>query len=127
MHSAGYSDDDVSRQSLLQWLSRYVRAKLQLQTTPVYRPHGCFIVVGRYRAQTYLKLSLSLSLCACVCGGGGRQVRVIVEVTRAGFHRILRLPLPILILTSAPYLRITRGWRIGRCTEWTQFHTIPRN
>jgi hypothetical protein len=45
--------------------------------------------------------------------------------TGAGFLRVLRLPLPIII----PYSSIIRGWYnmpiSGRRTKWTQSHSTP--
>jgi hypothetical protein len=42
----------------------------------------------------------------------------------AGFFRILRFPLPIIIPPTAPHLSIFRGWYnrtvSGRRTRWTQ-------
>jgi hypothetical protein len=61
------------------------------------------------------------------CGICGRQ-----SGTEAGFLRVLRFLLPILIPPSAPhsssiirswYSRPVSGWR----TRWTQFHPNPRN
>jgi hypothetical protein len=49
-----------------------------------------------------------------ICGQSG---------TGAGFLRVLRFPLPILISTTAPYSSILRGWynrpTSGRRTKWT--------
>jgi hypothetical protein len=49
----------------------------------------------------------------------------------AGFLRILRFPLPILIPPTAPHSSsIIRGWYNrpvnGRRTKWTQSHPTPR-
>jgi hypothetical protein len=55
-----------------------------------------------------------------ICGGKSG--------TGAGFLRILRFPLPILIPSTASYSSssIIRGWNnrsiSGRCTKWTQSH-----
>jgi hypothetical protein len=52
--------------------------------------------------------------------------------TGAGFLPVLRFPLPILILPTAPHSSssITRSWCsrpvIGRRTKWTQSHPTPR-
>jgi hypothetical protein len=51
----------------------------------------------------------------------------------AGFLRVLRFSLPILIPPTAPHSSssIIRGWYnrpvSGRCTKWTQSHPTPRN
>jgi hypothetical protein len=49
----------------------------------------------------------------------------------AGFFRVLRFPLPILIPPTAPhssYMVIgTIGQFSGRRTKWTQSHPTPRN
>jgi hypothetical protein len=51
----------------------------------------------------------------------------------AGFLRVLRFPLPILIPPTAPHSSSTiiRGWHnrpvSGRRTKWTQSHPTPRN
>jgi hypothetical protein len=52
--------------------------------------------------------------------------------TEAGFPRVLRFPLPILIPPTAPYSSfIIRDWYnrsvSGRRTKWTQSHPTPRN
>jgi hypothetical protein len=51
--------------------------------------------------------------------------------TEAGFLRVLRFPLPILIPPTAPYSSIIRGWsnrpNSGRRTKWTQSNPTPRN
>jgi hypothetical protein len=59
-----------------------------------------------------------------ICGGQSG--------TEAGFLRVLRFPLPILIPpTTAHSSPIIRGWynrpNIGRHTKWTQSHPTPRN
>jgi hypothetical protein len=59
-----------------------------------------------------------------ICGGQNG--------TRAGFIRVFRFPLLILIPPTAPYSSyIIRGWYnrpiSGRRTKWTQFHPTPRN
>jgi hypothetical protein len=51
--------------------------------------------------------------------------------TGAGFLRVLRFPLPIVIPPTAPHSSsIIRGWYnrpvSGRRTKWTQSHFIPR-
>jgi hypothetical protein len=53
--------------------------------------------------------------------------------TAAGFLRVLRFPVPILIPPTAPHpsSSIIRGWYntpiSGRSTKWTQSHPTPRN
>jgi hypothetical protein len=52
--------------------------------------------------------------------------------TGAGFLRVLRFPLSILIPPTAPHSSsIVRGWYnrpvSGRRTKWTQSHPTPRN
>jgi hypothetical protein len=52
--------------------------------------------------------------------------------TGAGFLRVLRFPLPILIPPTTPHSSaVIRGWynrpNIGRRTKWTQSHPTPRN
>jgi hypothetical protein len=59
-----------------------------------------------------------------ICGGPSG--------TGAGFLRVLRFPLPILIPPTTPHSSsIMRGWynkpNIGRRTKWTQSHPTPRN
>jgi hypothetical protein len=59
------------------------------------------------------------------CGICGRQ-----SGTGAGFLRVLRFPLPILIPQTDPHSSsIIRGWYIrpvsGRRTKWTQSHPTP--
>jgi hypothetical protein len=60
------------------------------------------------------------------CGISGGQ-----GGTGAGFLRVLRFPLAILIPPTTPHISyIIRGWYNrpinGRCTKWTQFHpTLP--
>jgi hypothetical protein len=62
------------------------------------------------------------------CGICGRQIG-----TGAGFLRVLRFPLPILITPTAPHSSssIIRGWYnrwvSGRRNKWTQSHPTPRN
>jgi hypothetical protein len=58
-----------------------------------------------------------------VCGGQNG--------TGAGFIRVLRVSLPILIPPTAPHSSsIIRGWYnkaiSGRCTKWTQSRPNPR-
>jgi hypothetical protein len=57
-----------------------------------------------------------------ICGGQGG--------TGAGFFRVLRFPLPILIPPTAPHSSFVRGWynrsNSGRHTKWTQPHSILR-
>jgi hypothetical protein len=59
-----------------------------------------------------------------ICGGQSS--------TGAGFLRVLRFPLPILIPLTAPHSSSStiRGWYnrpiSGRRTKWTQCHTTPR-
>jgi hypothetical protein len=69
---------------------------------------------GRFRAQ--------VKSCG-VCSGQSS--------TGAGFLRVLRFPLPVLIPPNAPHsLSIIRGWYnrpiSGRCTKWAQSHPTPR-
>jgi hypothetical protein len=49
----------------------------------------------------------------------------------AGFLRVLRFPLPILIPPTAPHSSIIRGWynrpTSGRNAKWTQSNITPRN
>jgi hypothetical protein len=50
--------------------------------------------------------------------------------TGAGFRRVLRFPLPILIPPTTPHsTSIIRGWYnrpiSGRRTKWTQLHATP--
>jgi hypothetical protein len=51
--------------------------------------------------------------------------------TGAGFLRVLRFNLPILIPPNIPYSSIIRGWYSrpinGRSTKRTQSHPTPRN
>jgi hypothetical protein len=53
--------------------------------------------------------------------------------TEAGFLRVFRFPLPILIPPTAPHSSssISRGWYnrpiSGRRTKWTQSQSTPRN
>jgi hypothetical protein len=51
--------------------------------------------------------------------------------TGAGFVRVLRLPLPLLIPPTAPLSCTIRGWYnrpvSDRRTKWTQSHPAPRN
>jgi hypothetical protein len=58
-----------------------------------------------------------------ICGGRSG--------TGAGFLRVLRLPLPILIPPTVPHSSsIIRGYNrpnSGRRTKWTQSHPTPRN
>jgi hypothetical protein len=59
-----------------------------------------------------------------ICGGQSG--------TGAGFLRVLRFPLPILIPPTILHSSsIIRGWHnrpnIGRRTKWTQSHPTPRN
>jgi hypothetical protein len=59
-----------------------------------------------------------------ICGGRSG--------TGAGFLRVLRFALPILIPPSTPHSSpIIRGWYnrpiTGRRTKWTQSHPTPRN
>jgi hypothetical protein len=59
-----------------------------------------------------------------ICGGWSG--------TGAGFLRVLRFPLPILIPSAAPHSSsIIRGWYnrpvSGRHTKWTQSHPTQRN
>jgi hypothetical protein len=58
-----------------------------------------------------------------ICGGQSG--------TGAGFPRVLRFFLPILIPLNGPYSSIIRGWynraNSGRCSKWTQSHPTPRN
>jgi hypothetical protein len=70
---------------------------------------------ARFRSQ--------VKLCG-ICGGRrGTGVR---------FLRVLRFPLPIFILPTAPHSSpsIIRGWynrpSSGRRTKWTQSHPTPR-
>jgi hypothetical protein len=58
-----------------------------------------------------------------ICGGQSG--------TGAGFLRVLRIPLPILIPPTAPHSSsIVRGWYnrpvSGRRTKWTQSHPTPK-
>jgi hypothetical protein len=63
---------------------------------------------------------------SCEVSGGQRG-------TGAGFLRVLRFPLPILIISTAPQSPscIIWGWYNrpgnGRRTKWTQSHPTPRN
>jgi hypothetical protein len=56
-----------------------------------------------------------------ICGGQSD--------TGAGFLRVLRFPLSILIQPNAPYSSIIRGWYnrpiSGRRTKWTQSQPAP--
>jgi hypothetical protein len=58
-----------------------------------------------------------------ICGG---QIG-----TGAGFLRVLRFPLPILIPPTAPHSSLIRGWYntpvTGRRTKLAQSHPTPRN
>jgi hypothetical protein len=58
-----------------------------------------------------------------ICGGHSG--------TGAGFLRVLRFPLPILIPTASHSSSIVRGWYnrpvSGRRTKWTQSHPTSRN
>jgi hypothetical protein len=60
-----------------------------------------------------------------ICGGQSS--------TMAGFLRVLRFPLPILIPPTVPHSSssIIRGWynrpNSGRSTKWHQYHPTPRN
>jgi hypothetical protein len=53
--------------------------------------------------------------------------------TRAGFLRVIRFPLPIRILPTAPHSSssVIRGWynrkNSGRRIKWTQSHPTSRN
>jgi hypothetical protein len=57
-----------------------------------------------------------------ICGGQSDTV--------AGFLRVLRFPLPILIPPTAPRSSLILGWYnrpvSSRRTEWTQCHPTPR-
>jgi hypothetical protein len=68
--------------------------------------------VGRVRSQ--------VRSCG-ICGGQSS--------TGAGFLRLLRFPVTILIPPNAPYSPITRGWynrpSSGRSTKWTESHPSP--
>jgi hypothetical protein len=73
-------------------------------------------VTARVRSQ--------VTSCDICCGQSG---------TGAGFLRVLRFPLPILIPPTTPHSSssIIRGWYSrrtkGRCNKWTQSHPTPRN
>jgi hypothetical protein len=58
-----------------------------------------------------------------ICGGQNG--------TRAGFLRVFRFSLPILIPPTAPHSSIIRGWykgpNTGRRTKWTLSYPTPRN
>jgi hypothetical protein len=60
------------------------------------------------------------------CGICGRQSGI-----GAGFLRVLRFPLSILIPPTAPHSSIIRGWcnrpNIGPRNKWTQSHLTPIN
>jgi hypothetical protein len=57
---------------------------------------------------------------SCGISGGKRGIK-------AGFLRVLRFPLPVLIPLNVPYTSIIKGWyNSGRRTKWTQSHlTLP--
>jgi hypothetical protein len=79
--------------------------------------------VSRWLPTAAVRVPAWVKSCG-ICGGQSG--------TEAGFLRVLRFTLPILITPTAPHSSfIIRGWysrRIsGRRTKWIQSHLIPRN
>jgi hypothetical protein len=80
--------------------------------------------VSRRLLTAAARVRSQISLCG-ICGG--------LRDTGAGFLRVLRFPLIILIPPTAPHssLSIIRCWYnrpiSGRRTKWTQSHSTPRN
>jgi hypothetical protein len=80
-------------------------------------------------------VSRRLPTTAAMVRGHGRScgIRGGQSGARAGFLRVLRFPLPILIPPTAPHSSssIIRGWYnrpiSGRLTKWTQSHSTPKH
>jgi hypothetical protein len=75
-------------------------------------------------ATGYSPARVSSQIRACgICGGQSSN--------GAGFLRVHRFPLPILIPPNVPYSSIIQGWykrlNSGRRSKWTQSHPTPWN
>jgi hypothetical protein len=86
---------------------------------------GCVIAqaVSRRIPTEAARVRVSVKSCG-ICGGQSGAA--------AGFLRVLRFSLPILIPPISPHLSsIIRAWynrsNSGRRTKWTQSHSTPRN
>jgi hypothetical protein len=77
--------------------------------------------VSRRLPTTAARVRAQVRSCG-ICGGHSS--------TGAGFLRVLRCPLPILIPPTAPHSSINRSWYnrpvSGRRTKWTRCHPTPR-
>jgi hypothetical protein len=78
--------------------------------------------VSRWLPTSAARVRSQVRSCG-ICGGQSSN--------GAGFLRVVRFPLPILIPPNAPYSSIIRGWYnrpiSGRRSKWNQSHPTPRN
>jgi hypothetical protein len=105
---------------IFEWLTKYFKVIQKAQET---RGRAMAHAVIRQLPTAAARIQALVRACG-ICGGQNGN--------RAGFLRVLRFPLPILIPPTAPHSSsIIRGLynrrNNVRRTKWTQSHRTPKN